>query len=234
MLHMSQIFMGSQMGRRAHGRLVAAGSWAGCRCWGVGKWIQPFSFKVREILEYAVSVWPDDTVILGSHHIKMPTGRCLHESGVCLFPNLKEVQLEGAWRVIYFIWRRDTDAVSPAANVEKNKSPVYTMSYLPSVWECSEHLGDLKLHQMLTVWELNLAWNLDISYRETPVLTCCWQKTDCRKQRDSRSRRNCLLARNRSVFLESWAFTLALHLTWLHCLSVSLLPVFCPSFTHWV
>lgn len=163
MLHMCQIFMNSQMGCRAHGRLVAAGSQAGSRCWGVGKWVQPFSLKLSEILEHAISVWPDDIVILGSHYIKVTTGRCLHESGVCLFPNLKEVRLEGAWRVIYFIWRKDTDAGSPAANAEKDKSPVYTMSYLTSVWECSEDLGDLKLHQMFMGWELNPAWNLDIS-----------------------------------------------------------------------
>lgn len=55
-----------------------------------------------------------------------------------LFPDLEEVQLDGAWRVIHLLQRRDIDAVSPTANVEKDKSPTNTTSYLSSVWECSE------------------------------------------------------------------------------------------------
>lgn len=74
-----------------------------------------------------------------------------------LFPDLKEVQLDGAWRVIHLLQRRDIDAVSPTANVEKDKSPTNTASYLSSVWECSECLGTLELHQMLIVQELNPA-----------------------------------------------------------------------------
>jgi len=57
--------------------------------------------------------------------------------------------------VTHLTGRRDLDAVNAAASAEKDKSLTDHMLCLPSVWECSEHLRALKLHQILMVQELN-------------------------------------------------------------------------------